>query len=258
MIMKSRVGLLVAGVLAAALPSIAFGAVSVSVGSASGKPGDVVTVGVTVNIDGGDVVGSLDITTAWQDQKVSIPAKGSSTTNADCTEVAEATLAQFKFVPTGCTVGTDCTGVRAAILGVEGGYNTTTLFYNCNVKIDATAAAGEYQITVPAAKYAKLDGTEIAITGTPGTVTVAVDTPVPTATETPVPPTATHTLPPPTVTQTPQPTLTRTFTTIPTRTPTSLPASGDDGCQMGPNNSSSLLFLLLPVAFAAVLRRRNR
>lgn len=261
MIMKSRVGVMVAGVLAAAFPSIAFAAVSVSVGSASGAPGGSVTIPVTVNIDGGDVVGSLDVTLAWQDNKVSVPAKGASTTNADCTAAVEVTLGQFKFVPTNCTVGTDCTGVRAAILGIEGGYNATQVFYNCNVNIAGDTAPGDYQLTVPAANYAQLDGTQIAITGTPGTVSVAgepTNTVAPTATSTPPP---TNTVPVPTATNT-VPAATSTATSPPTATRTKTPiaaALADDGCQMGSQSSSnSLLILLLPVAFVAALRRRNR
>lgn len=267
MIMKSRVGLVVAGVIAAALPGVSWAAVSVSVGNATVQAGGTTSVDVTVNIDGGDVVGSLDITTAWSDTKVRIPAKANPA-NADCTANAdlEATLAQFKFVPNMCATA-DCTGVRTAFLGRDGGYNTTAVFYTCKVSAAGDAAAGDYQLTVPDAKYSTPGGVEIVITGTPGTITVqGAPTEPPTATATPVPPTATNTPVPPTRTNTPvAPTATNTLP-APTRTNTALPThtappstGANDGCQMGSqSNSSGLVLLLLPVAFAAVIRRRAR
>ena len=194
----------------------------------------------------------------------------------------------FAFLPPGCTVGTDCTGVRALVLAfanVNPIPNGATL-YTCQVAISATAADGEYPLTCSNAGGSDPDGGAVRTGCTDGDVIVGLpppgtstatstqtDTPTPTPTGEGGTPTATATVgtptpPTPTATATvgtptpPTPTATppATNTAIRTRTSTPRPSSGDDdGCHVaGTAHRGAAWLLLLPVALLIGLRRRRR
>lgn len=242
--------------LACLLPAQALAEVSLVGGDATGKPGDSVQVTVTLDFAEADapvfsVSNDLTFTT-------SAPIARNAQGRPVCTANPEigSPLTGFQFIPRNCTAET-CTGVSAVIGAPDGGFLAPVVLYTCTVAISSSAAAGEYEIGVVNGVRSNESGTqEFPVPGTPGVVTVALDTPtpthtpIPTSTHTPILPTRTNT---PLSTNTPLPTSTRTVT------PTFPPSAADDGCQMGSGDSSNaLLALLLPAAAAVLLRRRTR
>jgi hypothetical protein len=161
----------------------------------------------------------------------------------------------FSFRPAGCTVGTNCSAVRAGI--IDFGDNNATLIptgalYTCNFTIPEGSAEGStFQFTVDKASFIIPDGTETDITSASTGCSVnvgAAASPTPTATSTPAV-TATHTPVP--------------GTNTPTKKPTSSGGGGgggdDDGCQVVASGSSSAGWLLLiPAAVLLLQRRRSR
>jgi len=166
----------------------------------------------------------------------------------------------FVFVPTGCTVGSDCTGIAATIQSND---NQTPIadgavLYTCSVSIDSSVEPGTYTFDCsnPTA-FDPLGGALVAhcvngqaVVGVVPTIT-ATTTVTPTVTETPTP-TATPTGATPTT-----PTATVTGTPTATRTKKSTGADDDSCAVVAPRDRSSALVLLLPIA-ALLLRRRRR
>lgn len=255
LVSKAKALALVCGTLLA--PSLALAQVSITVGDATGKPGQDVTVLVVLNKAEADLVLSIETTLGFSPE-TPIGRRGNL---ANCTALQDVTLSSFRFQPSGCT-GAACTTVLGALLPADNqtGFGAGDL-YSCVIAIAADAEPGEYALTVPNASYVtRVDGmnTQLPLPATPGTVTVAVDTPTPVDTPTH---TFTPTSPPtPTsaATNTPPPSNTPSRTS--TSAPTSTPAFGaDDGCQMtrgdGTAGTSLLLILLLPLATLSAARR---
>jgi MYXO-CTERM domain-containing protein len=164
----------------------------------------------------------------------------------------------FAFQPSGCTPGTDCTGIRSLVLALDNvdPIPDGSLLYACQVSIGTGVANGTYDLTCTNAGASDPDGGAVPTDCIDGELFVGVD---PTATVTP---TAT-----PTITTEPTPTDTPTATTpSPTNTPSPLPTrtrkpggNDDDGCQVvAPAESSTGAWLLLLPAALLFRRRRRR
>jgi hypothetical protein len=168
----------------------------------------------------------------------------------------------FAFLPSGCTVGSTCTGIRALVLSrdtVDPIPNGATL-YTCTIAISEDAADGAYPLTCSNASAENPEGVDVPTNCVNGSVDVGVQ---PTATITPTPtgsraPSPTNTPGSPTVTgtitPTPPPPPTSTATGAPTRRP-----SDDDGCQIAaaPHGNAAWL-LIVPAALLLARRRRWR
>jgi hypothetical protein len=105
-------------------------AVSIDIGSAVGNPRSTVTFQVKLNTEG-SVVGGTTNDITFQ------PA-----TPITACEVNPmfAGLSQVSFLPTGCSAGVNCTGVRAVMLVFGGSIPNGSVLYTCTVEIAANAA----------------------------------------------------------------------------------------------------------------------
>lgn len=176
--------------------------------------------------------------------------------------------ATFSFLPSGCTPGTDCTGVRA-VIAADGNDDPipTGVLYTCEVSIAANVEAGSYPLTCENAAASDPFGNAVPTTCDAGDVFVGLQptqtstptgtptvTPTTTPTDTPTPTVTPDGAPTSTVTATPPPTATATRTATRTRGPKK---DEDDGCQVvAPTAGGEAWLLLLPVA--ALLWRRRR
>lgn len=261
---------------------------SINIGSASGAPGQVVPVDITISVPASLTTGVAgtqnDIT--FDLTNVSIPAKGSV---PDCTrnQGIGKDSTTFRFLPTGCTPGANCTGIRALVFSItDSGANLPipdgSALYTCNIQISNAAALGPHTLAIsnivmsfPTPPGGRVPGA----TGNSGTVIVStVPTTTPSAGATPTltagPPTptavATSTVPAPTgtatstVTSTATSTVTATATaagatTTPAGTETPVPfAKVDMGCQIDPIHGEPSAWLLLFPAFGLLFVRRRR
>ena len=163
----------------------------------------------------------------------------------------------FAFQPSGCTPGTDCTGIRSLVLALDNvdPIPDGSLLYSCTVSIGSGVANGTYDLVCTNAGASDPDGGAVPTDCIDGELFVGVD-PTPTST-----PSAT-----PTITTEPTPTDTPTVTTpsptnTATRTATRTPNPGgndDDGCAVvAPTASGSAAWLLLLPAVLLLRRRRN-
>jgi hypothetical protein len=141
----------------------------------------------------------------------------------------------FAFTPLDCTVGVDCTGIKAVIfsLGPVDPIPSGSVLYACTVAVAAAATPGDYPLTCANAQAVDPNGTPVATACIDGLVTVvAFASPTPTAT--PVPP--------------PTPTRTRNVT----------PHVEDDGCQLvAPVHGSAAWLLVVPALLLRRWRRRR-
>ena len=271
----------------------AVSAQTITIGSASGAPGDEVTISVTLATGGKEIAGTQNTITfdpanapiePLSAGKCSVSKTKVCAADADCPP-AEVCIkgpscgvnpaigkggSAFSFLPSKCT-GSACTSVKGLVLALD---NTDpipdgSLLYTCKVKIAATAANGAYPLTNSGVGFSNSAGDSVPGTGTNGEVIVGgvvppTNTPTLTPTEgeepnTPTPTrTATATLPPVTP---PTATATRTRIIKKTATPTSgaAPFDDDGGCNISTSGSSNAGWLvLIPAIGLLVLRRRSR
>lgn len=218
-------------------------AVNISVGSATGGPGDSVTVDIVLQTEGSDVAGT--------ENEIAFDA-AAPITGCERNEAIGKEGTAFAFRPAGCTAGTDCTSVKALVLSLSNvdPIPDGSVLYSCTVQLPSDA--GCWALTCSAPGSSDPTGTALDTTCSDGEVCVELP---PTPTATPVPPTPTDTPVPPTATNTP------VATDTPTPTATRVPSGDedDDGCQVtAPASSRSGWILLLPAAALLWLRRRSR
>ncbi len=277
---------LLAAVVSWAMPGIAAATVSLSVGDASGQPGDMVTVVVSLAKTGSESVGSIAGVLNYQ---ASTPIAANGTTPV-CQALVTVDLSKFGFLPTGCTADSSCTSVKATLLNSAD--TAAGDVFQCTVAIAADATPGSYDLMLTGASFTDPAGTvETQIDDATGTIMVLAptETPLPTETSTiTVTPTETNTpeatntaLPPtetpiPADTNTPNPTATvpaatatpvKSSTPLPTATVPVNPTSTaippgfleDDGCQISASGGTGNPWLLLiPAAVLIGVRRRRR
>lgn len=180
--MKPAIAALV-GLLAVAMPAHAV--VTIVVGSATGKPGDTVSIQVFLTVTGAEVGGiSNDLTF-----DPSTPVTG------EC-NVPMTLDGSTALLPQGCTVGVDC-GIRAVIFSLSAQpIPNDSLLYTCSVKIADNALPQPFPIVCSDPGASTPGGTAIPVDNcSNGQVLVVLPTPTFTFTPTPTPgpPTATPT-----------------------------------------------------------------
>jgi len=229
---------------------------TIIVGSATGDAGTTVSFDVSLET-GTDVAGTQnDIAFA---APIQIAAKANGRPDCTVNPDIEKGGTSFAFQPSGCTAGTDCTGIRALVLALDNvdPIPTGSVMYSCNVAIAENAEDGSYPLTCSNPGASDPAGGALLAECTNGAITVGEGpggTPTDTPTITPTP----DEDPTPTSTNTVAPTNTSTVT----RTPTTGGGGGgndDDGCAVSaPAHASTGWLLLLPAAALLWLRRRSK
>jgi ELWxxDGT repeat protein len=144
----------------------------ISIGSADGHAGDVVTVQVTLHALGQPVAGvqsdiAFDLQTPISARADGVP---DCAVNADIHKDATA----FAFQPPGCTYGTDCTGFRALVLATDNidPIADGSLLYTCTVHIASDALPGTYGVRLSGIIVADPQGDPFSAKGANGTIRV--------------------------------------------------------------------------------------
>src|SRR5512143_840556 len=200
-------------------------AVIITIDDASGNAGDTVPVTVTLNTEGASVAGTQNDITFGAGSGVAVAAKGNGKPNCAVNDAIDKGGTSFAFQPSGCTAGTDCTGVRALVLALDNvaPIPTGSVLYTCQVAIASDAADGDHPLTCSNSGASDPDGNAVTATCTNGKVTVGGGgggTPTETPTETPVVSTPTNTP------STPARTATNTSVPTSTKKPTNTPGGG--------------------------------
>jgi hypothetical protein len=242
------------GTVTAAVPVDA----TITIGSIAGPAGSVQPLSVTLNSDI-DVVGTQNDITFPTGIGVIAGSNGLPLCSVN-PEIDHAGTS-FAFQPSGCTVGTTCTGIHTLILALDSGSPIPdgAVLYTCSVSIGETVENGTYDLLCSNSGASDPDGGALVTDCVDGEAIVGVvPTETATATETPT------VLPTPTPSATPSsgtpttPTATATGTPTATRTRKPKPDE-DDGCAVvAPRDGNAAFALLLPVAALVLLRRRRR
>ena len=179
--------------VAAGVAAPAYGA-ELIVSDASGRPGDQVTISVSLNAQGDLVAGSEN--DIHFSPPISIAAKSNGKPMCAVNDDLYAVLGPRSFAwwkwfaspayakgpswsaafrPPRCAPGVDCTGLRALLLGTDNVDPVAdgAVIYTCTVAIDPTAQPGEYPLTCDGTILGDLNGAEIQNASCrSGTVTV--------------------------------------------------------------------------------------
>ncbi len=142
------------------------------IGSTAGKPGDTVSITVTLHASGSTVAAMQNDITF--DARVAIAATANGHPDCQVNSAIHKDLSAFAFLPPTCTPGIDCQAVRALILG----YNTDVIadgsvLYTCNIAIGADAPPGVYTLAGANAVASDAHGNAISANATDGHVTVS-------------------------------------------------------------------------------------
>lgn len=145
----------------------------IRVGSASGHPGDTVTIDVTLRARLDAIVAVSNELTF--DGNIRIAANASERPACRRNDAIDKSTTIFVFTPLGCAPRTDCTGIRAVVLSLE---NTDPIpdgasLYTCKVEIDPSTAPGSYQLLSENVEAANDSGAAVPATGIEGAITVA-------------------------------------------------------------------------------------
>ena len=226
------------------MSAAAANAVNLTVGSGGPVgPGGSVSISVTLQSEGSAVAGTQnDIAFA---PEAAIRASSAGKPLCSVNPAIDKSATAFSFQPPRCTVGTDCTAIRALVLSLS---NVDAIpdgsnLYNCDIAIAAdTERDQEYPLTCSGAGSSDPAGVALQTACTDGTVTVSGGTPTPAPTNTP--------------TNTP-------INTVAVATATRTAGTGggdvDDGCAItAPAQSQAGWLLVFPAAMLLWLRRRSR
>ncbi|MBX3025536.1 hypothetical protein KF840_11585 [bacterium] len=149
-------------------------AVEISVGEATGNPGDTVTVGVSLDSQGSQVAGTQNDITFGSGTGIAIVAKSNG--KPDCTVNPDIDKGgtSFAFQPAGCTAGTNCTGIRALVLALDNvdPIPSGSELYTCKVAIASDASGGAKTLSNTNTGASDPDGNALDTTGTDGRVIV--------------------------------------------------------------------------------------
>ena len=179
------------------------------------------------------------------DESAQVEANDQDTPQCLANEDLGADDTMFFFTPVGCTPGTDCNGVEAAILDTATPIADGSVIYTCTLRIAEDAAAGLIDLPCLSAGVmgpSDLDADAACISGSivvnevvePTTPAGSTDTPTVSTPTTPV------------------------ITTTPVATSTRRRIEEDDGCQVTqPNNTSTAWLLLVPALLGALRRRKT-
>ena len=122
-------------------------AVSIDIGSASGAPGDAVTVAVSLHTMGVSVIATQNRIDFEPETPVAATASG----DPDCAvkPAIHKAATSFLFLPLGCDPAVACQSVRALVFALD---NVSTIrdgavLYTCRIAIAADAQPGAYALS---------------------------------------------------------------------------------------------------------------
>jgi hypothetical protein len=147
-------------------------AVVIEVGSATGAPGELVSVDVALSTEGSAVLATqnrIDFT-----RQAFVVARGDGAPDCAVNPAIDKAATAFRFLPLGCDPAADCAGVRAFVLSFD---NLDPIadgarLYTCAVRIAADAPAGGYPLTLAEVGSSAAGGVLLPTTGISGQVTV--------------------------------------------------------------------------------------
>lgn len=132
--------------------------VSLTVGSVSGRPNGQVSFSVTLDTMG-DMVASVQVDIAFN-AATAVNAMGGV---PDCTvnPAIHKDGSTFSFLPSGCTPGMTCTGVRALIDGNTDPIASGSTLFSCSATVAATAGTGSYPLVCSGASASDSAGGDL-------------------------------------------------------------------------------------------------
>jgi len=140
------------------------------VGSASGDPGDRVTIDVRLRT-GGQTVSGAQVDIGFAPVARVVPGPSGS---PDCTFGSDPNVAGFSsigFQPPGCA--DDCSGIRGIILTADlSPFPDNALLMSCTLEIAADASPGTYALPASNLIAASPQGQRLELAGTDGSITV--------------------------------------------------------------------------------------
>ncbi|MGH7785620.1 MAG: MYXO-CTERM sorting domain-containing protein [Candidatus Binatia bacterium] len=150
-----------------ALPVVA----SIIVGSTTGEPGGVANFDVSLETQV-DVAGTQNDIAFEPEARIA--AKEDSSPDCTVNPAIDKPGSSFAFRPAGCTVGTDCTGIRAIVLSLDNldPIEDGAVLYTCRVEI-AADAEGTAPLTCSNPGAGNSDGERLGADCTDGVVTIA-------------------------------------------------------------------------------------
>jgi hypothetical protein len=168
---RPRSGLLAAGMVWLLIPA-GVRAASIDLGSASGAPGDEVSVAVSLQTMGAMVVGTLNRIDFGRETPVAATARG----NPDCkvNPAIDKTATTFRFLPLDCDPAADCTSVRALVLAFDNldPIPDGSVLYTCRIAIAADAQPGVYALPNAEMSVSVVGGEKPPTSGRDGSVEV--------------------------------------------------------------------------------------
>ncbi len=168
---RRRSGIALAGILWVLAAGGAHAA-SIDIGSASGMPGDDLTVDVTLRTMGATVLGTqnrIDF-----DRETPIAARPTGDPDCAVNAAIDKGATNFRFQPLGCDPAADCRSVRVFVLALDNldPIPDTSVLYTCRIAIAADAAAGSHALRNAEALASAPGGQAVPTTGSDGVVEV--------------------------------------------------------------------------------------
>jgi hypothetical protein len=149
-------------------------AASLDVGSASGAPGDDVTVAVSLHTMGDTVLGTQNRIDFDRDTPVAATASG----DPDCAvnPAIDKNATGFRYLPLGCDPAADCASVRVFVLSFDNlaPIADGSVLYTCRIAIAAGAQLGTHPLHNAEVGASAMGGQSVPTTGSDGAVEVAL------------------------------------------------------------------------------------
>ena len=147
-------------------------AVVIEAGSATGAPGEVVSIDVGLSTEGSAVLATqnrIDFT-----RQAFVAARGDGAPDCAVNPAIDKNATAFRFLPLGCDPAADCVSVRVFVLSFD---NLDTIadgsrLYSCTIRIAANAGAGTYPLAMEEVGSSAAGGVLLPTTGLSGGVTV--------------------------------------------------------------------------------------
>jgi hypothetical protein len=155
-------------------PRAAAAEVTIEVGSAAGRRGEIVVISVRLQTDGEPVAGTqndIDYDPRW----VSFAALADGTPDCSANSSLNKEASAFAFRPRGCDpLGGDCRAVRAIVLSFQNidAIPAGSILYSCRVEILEQAPLGEQRLSNHLVLWAPPPGGDRAGNAADGFVTV--------------------------------------------------------------------------------------
>lgn len=150
-------------------------AVVISLSEATGNPGETVDISASLGTEESEVAGTQNDITFGADSGIAIAARTNGRPDCAVNPEIEKGGTSFAFQPSGCTAGTDCTGIRALVLALDNvdPIPDGSVLYTCKVAIASSASAGEKTLSNTNTGSSDPSGGALSTTGTDGRVIVA-------------------------------------------------------------------------------------